>query len=692
MYSKLAFRNVMRSAKDYLVYMFTMAVVTALMYAFSSLFFDKEFTGLFEIAQMMQMMTGMATFFIVLIVAWLINYMVRFMLEKRSSEFGIYMLLGMKKKAIARLYMRENVLLGIFAFLAGVPAGILLQQALMAVLGNMVHVEYRFHPTLNKYTFLVTLLFYAGCYLLALFRCKRKFKKMNIHDLMDAKRQNEEIKESNEGIKRLLFPVSIAVIVAIWTVFPGLSSVGAACIFLIALVLVIYLFYIGLSAWVMCYIRKKKKGIYRGQNLFLLRQFSSKVRTMQFTMGTLTALFTIALMGSSVAMMFSDYENKVLDTKWPFDVLIYSSDAEDEFQDDLEILNKDVEIADSYIYRIYTNQTNQANVWMYTHLQAFGNMYLDSDGRPNMKKIEKALKTDGTYCTYDTYMGLSDYNYLRKMLGYKEITLTDRQYAIQIKARLSSETDEMPEGLEVTDAGGNEELTCAGIYTEPFSQDGHNGGDYILIVPDSVIQTMKPYYSEMAVDLKGKAPAGLMKKLDDLVPEEEQDFAGHADLSLEGNSCSGSDNMVSYNATNLVRDNVIPEVKYMLASLIVPAFYMGLVFLCAALTVLSVQQLSDSAKYKFRYDVLAKIGLERSEINYLIARQLTAYYLCPALFAMIISGSVMIRVSRIFIMATGVHTSVLQYFGISVLLFFGIYMIYFMATYVGFKRNIEGKK
>ncbi|HAX53447.1 MAG TPA: ABC transporter permease, partial [Lachnospiraceae bacterium] len=128
MYSKLAFRNVMRSAKDYLVYMFTMAVVTALMYAFSSLFFDKEFTGLFEIAQMMQMMTGMATFFIVLIVAWLINYMVRFMLEKRSSEFGIYMLLGMKKKAIARLYMRENVLLGIFAFLAGVPAGILLQQ------------------------------------------------------------------------------------------------------------------------------------------------------------------------------------------------------------------------------------------------------------------------------------------------------------------------------------------------------------------------------------------------------------------------------------------------------------------------------------------------------------------------------------------------------------------------------------
>ena len=41
---------------------------------------------------------GIATFFIVLIVACLINYMIRFMLEKRSQEFGIYLLLGMKKE------------------------------------------------------------------------------------------------------------------------------------------------------------------------------------------------------------------------------------------------------------------------------------------------------------------------------------------------------------------------------------------------------------------------------------------------------------------------------------------------------------------------------------------------------------------------------------------------------------------
>lgn len=694
MFNKLSFRNVKRSVKDYMVYMWTMAVITAFMYSFSSLFFDKELSQTLDIAAIMKIMTGIATFFIVIIVAWLINYMVRFMLEKRSTEFSIYMLLGMKKKKIANLYMKENLLLGISAFIPGIAGGIVLQQIMMAILSNMIQVKYQFRLSFNVYTFLVTFLCYGGCYLLAMFRCRRKFRKMNIQALMNAKRQNEEIKESHENLRRAIFPISIVLIVAFWTVFPYLKSTGEVLAFLILLVVDIYLFYMGLSAWIICYVRKKKNGIYKGQNLFLLRQFSSKVRTMQFTMGTLTALFTIALMGCSVAMMLSDFENKLLDSKWPFDVLIYSPDVNAEFNDEQEVIAQSTREQDHYIYRIYTDENDQANMWMYTHLQSFGSMYVKEDGSIDTKAVTKKLEEDGTYCRYDTYMGLGDYNYLRKMIGYKEISLGEDEYAIQIKSRLRSEVQEMPEGLDISNASGSSTLSCGGIYSEPFSQDGHNGGDYILVVPDSVIQTMKPYYSEMAVDLAGKAPENLQKKLDNLSSAEKIDNMGHAETILagvRGNSCSGSDEIVVYTATNLVRDNLIPEVKFMLSSLIVPGFYIGLVFLCVALTVLSVQQLSDSLKYKRRYDVLGKIGLDRPQINKLIGKQLIAYYLCPAIFAMLISGNIILKVSRSFIAATGVHTGVAQYFGIAVLLFFGIYVVYFLATYMGFKRNVYSK-
>ena len=108
MFAKLALRNVRRSAKDYLVYFVTMTVVVALMFAFNSLLFAKDIQEMVDEVGILTVMLGLATFFIVIIVAWLINYMLRFIMEKRSREFGIYLLLGMEKRQIAQLYMREN--------------------------------------------------------------------------------------------------------------------------------------------------------------------------------------------------------------------------------------------------------------------------------------------------------------------------------------------------------------------------------------------------------------------------------------------------------------------------------------------------------------------------------------------------------------------------------------------------------
>jgi hypothetical protein len=669
-----------------------MTVVTALMYAFNSLLFQNDLAEYFEVEVMMKMMIGFATFFIVLIVAWLINYMVKFMLEKRSTEFGIYLLIGMKKKTVSRLYMRENILLGLAAFVSGCLLGILFQQILMAIMYAMLQVDYRITVSFSGWTIFMTVVCYFGCFWLALLRCKRKFRKMNIHDLMNAKRRNEEIREKREEWKRLLFPLSILFIFAFWMLFRRLSDTLEIILFLTGLVLTIYLFYVGISAWIICYVRKKGKGIYRGQNLFLFRQFASKVRSMQFTMGTLTALFTLALLGASIAWMFSDYENTVLMDKFPFDVQIYSSDVSDDFSDEIRVLRENTEILDLYSYHIYTDKGSQVNTWMLTNLTAWGTMYQNEDGTPDTAKIEEELKNGRNYCTYDTYMGISDYNYLRDMLGYQEISLSPEEYLVHTKSRISDEVQGIGDDLQIADASGNGTLICKGIFTEPFSQDGHNGGDYIIVVPDEVLTRMQPYYSELAADINGDAPMDLRTKLDALTDADDFYFGDRVDPSLEGNSCTGSDNIITYSAVNLVKDNVIPEVKYMLASLMIPLFYIGMVFLCVAMTVLSVQQISDSAKYKFRYDVLKKLGLERTRINALIRKQLGAYYLCPALLAIVISGEMIQYMSKNFVIMTGVPVSSGAFFARSVLLFFGIYLVYFVVTYIEFKRNIEEKE
>lgn len=324
------------------MYLLTMTFVTALMFAFNTVLFSKDIQQSSESAGIMAAIIGLATFFVVLIVAWLIHYMVRFMLDKRSREFGIYLLIGMKKREISRLYIRENILLGALAFGIGLILGGLLQQVLLSVLYHMIQMDYHFQLEYNRNCILMTAGCYGGCYLLALLRCRRRFKKMSIYGLMNADRQNEKNREAHEAWKRILLPISLVFMgIFAWWMFRGvIRDTGEIVGFLVGLVLTIYLFYVGVSSWIVCYIRKRGKGIYQGANLFLLRQFSSKIRAMQFTMGTLTSLFTIALLGCVVAFMFSDFQNQMLRNKFPFDVQVYSSDTEDSFEKERKVLEE----------------------------------------------------------------------------------------------------------------------------------------------------------------------------------------------------------------------------------------------------------------------------------------------------------------------------------------------------------------
>ena len=128
---------------------------------------------------------------------------------------------------------------------------------------------------------------------------------------------------------------------------------------------------------------------------------------------------------------------------------------------------------------------------------------------------------------------------------------------------------------------------------------------------------------------------------------------------------------------------------FAVASIIFPTVYIGLVFLCIALTILAVQQLSDSGKYRFRYDVLRKLGLSERQIDGVVLKQLLIYYMIPALFAVVLSSGISIFAGNQFVVYTGAAGSGLYYYGLSLIIFFGVYLLYFIATYVGFVRNVR---
>lgn len=119
MYVKLAFRNVRRSLRDYIIYFITLTLTAALMYSFLALGFSEDIVAMTE---NMSMLTSGILFLSVVIAflsSFMIGYAVRFMLEQRKKEFATNELMGMEGKTVRNLFLVENSMIGIGAFLLG---------------------------------------------------------------------------------------------------------------------------------------------------------------------------------------------------------------------------------------------------------------------------------------------------------------------------------------------------------------------------------------------------------------------------------------------------------------------------------------------------------------------------------------------------------------------------------------------
>ena len=667
MLNKLALRNAKRSFRDYLIYLLTMIFTAALMFSFDSMIFSDDVKKLCSEAGMMGAMLGLATFFIVLIMIWLVHYMMKFMAEKRSREFATYLLLGFHKKQIARLFLKEMLLLGLAAFFIGLLPGLFLQQVITTLIYAIVQADYTIRIRWNMGTFFMTAGIFFGSYVLAMFRSNRRFKKMNIREMMYLDRQNEELKNGNNTGKQWMFFASLILIVLFgWMLYFGHFNQWNVYPMIGALIASVYFLYIGLSAFLISCIRKGKAVVYRGANIFLLRQLASKVKTMQFTLGTLTILFMAALVGVSDALMLNQFQNTQAEEKYPFDVCIYSEHPGYDFSKEKALTEKYARITDFVAYDIYQNNTNACSRYL----------------------VEQLSQTDSSYYfKYDTYIRLSDYNRLREMLRLEPVSLEPDQYLIHTKKRLKKTMAAFcAKPLKIQ----NTDHTCTGIYTEPFEQSGHNGADYLLVVPDETAASMTPYYSLMAASIKGSLPddfydqvlsmRGIHMTNDSY--EELDDYIDSLDRETGSDAIYISDKLV------FLKENDTREMKFLLSTLIFPLFYVGLVFLCVALTVLAVQQLSDSGKYKYRYQLLGKLGMRSKELNQIVFRQLVIYYLCPFAGAVLLSGGIVGYISHNFVKYSGIQTPSWSYFGLALLLFGGVYLIYFIATYIEFKRNI----
>ena len=113
MLCKLAWGNVRRAGRDYLVYLLTLTLGVTVFYAFNTISMQVDIAGIDEkgLAQVMGSMLGYLTYFLAGVMAFLMVYANNFIMKRRKKEFGLYNILRMTERYHGKILTRNESIL-----------------------------------------------------------------------------------------------------------------------------------------------------------------------------------------------------------------------------------------------------------------------------------------------------------------------------------------------------------------------------------------------------------------------------------------------------------------------------------------------------------------------------------------------------------------------------------------------------
>lgn len=693
MLGKLSFRNAKRQAKDYCIYFITVIISVALMFSFNSIATSNDISELSSyMASFSKAISGISIL-IVLVMAWLINYCMRFMLEKRSKEFGTYQILGIEKKSISNIFTLENIMIGGIAFIIGIALGTFIYQILTSIIMNLFNQPYQIEISFNIKAVGMTAIYFFGIFALVLLNCRRKIKKTKVYDLLYASKKNENnmIKKAKGNV--ILFTLSITLLVGAILInnneFANASNMVGRNIFIaiIMLILGIYLFYISISSFIVKRYLNNKSRKYKKDNMFLYRNLTSKINTMSLSLGTIASMFTIILIGGNVALLMNNMINNEIEMGYPYEIMISAADGD--FSKYKEYIEKNTKVKDMYEYRLY----NIKGIGLSTAFEK----------TPFKGAIDKEI---------DSVLSLTTYNKLREILGYEKVDLQDDEIIINCLKTAKGGLEKYTKENDKTKIVGKD-VKIKEIRSENIAQVGFNGSYYAIIVPDSLIPliekedqrlrdkndnnstivteqedgTDKIYYLDFAYNFvattENMTDEKFYKELSNYIIKQEREIAG------EVNGEEQNYNIEISLANVQTKGERMSQTKSFYTIMSFLAFYVALIFVMATATLLAIQQLSDSEKYKYRYELLRKLGVDELQINRTIFKQLLFYFAIPMVLPVIISIPVILGVGQMFTVAVTME-EIFKNIWIMLGMFILVYGIYFIATDVQFDRNING--
>lgn len=720
MLCKLAWGNVRRAGRDYLVYLLTLTLGVTVFYAFNTISMQVDIAGIDEegLAQVMGSMLGDLTYFLAGVMAFLMVYANNFIMKRRKKEFGLYQVLGMGRGRVATIMALETVIVSVVAFVAGIVLGVGLSQLMTFFTASLFKTQIaNFHFFFSMHAFNLTLVCMLVMFVLTLLLNLRAVRRTKLIELMGAERRNESIKTRNLWIAIAIFAVGAVLVgVAYYRLlrdgFPltatdsklqeAMNQFGITT----AMVTVgTFALFWGLSGMLIKLLQSLRGVYWRGLNMFTVRQLAAKVNTVCFSMGVIAMLLFLAITSVTCGMSIANVMNENLERYNPVDVsqtyVYYTPDTLDYYKGYKGYVNPSeadrMVLADTTVdlYPAWHGKGKSAGNNDETgkkvniadvageHVQIDSYLsYPFGGSNPSvtpseMCKImgEKLPKAFGG-SNADT-MGLfvtpaSQYNKLRQMMGEEPVHIGHDQDLL---------TCDM--GGELVDlytkymAGGHA-LTLGGHTLKPATDKsdedtaaiansamGSNPGT--VVVADELLSqlNLQPYSSSLLVNYK--------QGMDTTEADESIKNTVLDNLLVDGKE-PGSWGIF------ITRSEMYTQAAQMNGLISYLAIYIGFVLVVACAAILSIQQLSNVADGSRSYRMLAQIGCDDRQIRHSVMAQQAVFFLFPlsvGLAHSFVALKVIIEMVSIF-----GNMSIGGTVGLTCAIFLAAYGGYFLVTYL----------
>ena len=321
-YSKFALNNLVKNKRFILPYILSTIFTIASFYILTSLSLGKNLDKLPQGISATKQVLGFGVIVIAIFSAIFLFYTYSFLIKRRVREFGLYSVLGMTKKQIARILILETIFIAVITLVFGLAFGLLFDKLMLLVLLKLFTAGVSFGFVITPIAVFLTILLFGGIFFLLLIYTVIKISRLKIVALL---------KEENNGEREPKARFILAILGL------GLTGYGyylaqtiqnpikAITMFFIAVLAVIfgtYLIFMAVSITVLKLMKNNKTFYYKPKNFISVSGLLYRMKRNAVGLANICILSTMVLvtMGTTSALYAGSEE--AYNTRFPRDIIV----------------------------------------------------------------------------------------------------------------------------------------------------------------------------------------------------------------------------------------------------------------------------------------------------------------------------------------------------------------------------------